>query len=427
VQAAKDKGIETRKFVDKMTAIFIDLCKKLNISNDDFIRTTEERHIKAVKKIFAKIREKGDIYKGTYVGLYCQGCEAFYTDKDLINGKCPEHNTKPKRVEEENYFFRLSKYQKDILDYYKKNPGFVKPSYRKNEMLERLKEPLRDISISRHGVDWGIGFPFDKKHKIYVWVEALSNYVTALGYPKGKFKTYWPADVHVIGTGINWFHSVIWPALLLSAGLPLPKQIFVHGYITHRGRKMSKSLGNVVDPFEILEKYGADPLRYVLIRDIPFGEDGDFSEEALIQRINGELVSDLGNLLNRVVTFGEKFKGKISGEDELGSKLNMKKIDKFMDSFQLHHGLQEIFKFVRECNRYINQKEPWKLTGRELGQVIYNLAEGLRIIAILIEPFLPETAGKINKQLGVKKSHDLKFGKFKGKLKKKELLFRKVK
>ncbi len=426
VQAAKEKGMDIKEFVEKMSLKFLELCKKLNISNDDFIRTTEERHVKAVQHIFSEIYKKGDIYKGKYSGLYCQGCEAFYTEKGLIGGLCPEHETKPISLEEENYFFRLSKYKNKILEVFEKNPEFVKPSYRRNEMIERLKAPLRDISISRYKVDWGIEFPFDKNHKIYVWVEALSNYVTALGYPKGKYKRYWPADIHIIGTGINWFHSVIWPALLMSVGLPIPKQIFVHGYITHEGRKMSKSIGNVVDPFDILNKYGPDPLRYFLIREIPMGEDGDFSEEALIQRINGELVSDLGNLVNRVVTIGEKFAGKIEGKDELGSRLDLEKIENFMETLQLHLAVKEIFNFIRECNKYINQTEPWRLKGKELGHVLYNLAEGIRVAAVLLHAFMPETSDKIRQQLGLKELEEAKFGKFKGKIRKGELLFRKV-
>jgi methionyl-tRNA synthetase len=428
-QAAKEKGMGTKAFVDKMAGEFRKLCDKLNISYDDFIRTTEERHIKTAQKIFSKIHDNGDIYKGKYSGLYCQGCEAFYTEKDLVKGKCPEHDTSPEKIEEENYFFKLSKYQTKLIEHIKENPGFIRPKTRRNEIVNRLKDPLKDVSITRHKVDWGIEAPFDKEQKIYVWGEALANYVTALGYPGRNYKKFWPADIHVVGTGINWFHSVIWPALLLSAKLKLPKQVFVHGYITHEGRKMSKSLGNVVDPFKIIEKYGSDSLRYFLIRDIPFGEDGDFSEEVLKQRINGELLSDLGNLVSRVLTLYEKNKGlKIKGKPVLEGKLNLKKIQGFMDELELHQGLNEIFNFIRACNAYINETEPWKKEGDELGGILYNLLEGLRVIGILVGPFLPETAEKINKQLGVRTGSlkDVKFGVFRGKPSKGKHLFEKV-
>ena len=402
-QAAKKAGKPVSEFVDENAEYFRELCKVLGISIDDFIRTTEDRHVKVSQHIFKKMLEKGDIYKGSYEGLYCVGCEEFKTEKDLVDGKCPEHETKPDIVKEENYFFRMSKYTKQIENLLS-SPGFVRPDYRRREMLNRVKsEGLKDISVSRQGLTWGIDVPTDKDHKIYVWVDALVNYISALDYPKGiKFKKFWPADIHMIGTGINWFHSVIWPSILLSAGIELPKGVVVHGYITINGQKLSKSLGNAIDPRELIKKYPADAIRYQLIRDIPFGEDGDFNEESLKARINGELVSDFGNLVSRVMKLTERHKGKFTGKDHLSRYLGLKRIEKKMDGLELHHALNEIWSFIRACNKYINDKEPWKLEGKELGTVLYNLLEALRVLSIVLEPFLPDSAENLRKQLRVK-------------------------
>lgn len=419
VQAAKEANKPVKEFVDENSKKFIELCKKLNISNDDFIRTTEERHVKTAQKIFNDIFKKKEIYKSKYNGLYCNGCEAFLTEKDLVDGKCVEHNKKPELIEEEAYFFKMSKYTDRIKKLLNKK-GFIIPDYRRVEILNRVEsEGLKDLCISRYKVDWGIDVPFDKEHKIYVWLDALVNYYSGS-------KKYWPADVHVIGKGINWFHSVIWPSILISACLKLPKTILVHGYINIEGKKMSKSLGVVVDPFKLTDKYSADALRYYLIREIPFGEDGDFSEEALKQRINGELVNDLGNLLNRAIALAVKFKGKITGKGEI--KLELKKIKEHMKNFELHKAIEEIFNHIRKVNKYVNDMEPWKLKDKELGNVLYNSLENLRMIAILLQPFIPETSEKINIQLGVKegKLKDCIYKKFNGKVKKGEYLFRKV-
>lgn len=425
-QAAKEAGIETKKFVDLNTKKFMELCKKLNLSNDDFIRTTEERHIKVAQLIFKKLYGKGEIYKGSYEGLYCVGCESFLTERDLIDGKCPEHNKAPELLKEEAYFFKLSKYKDKILKLLKTK--FVFPESRRKEILTRIEEEgLKDLCVSRTGLNWGIDTPINKKHKIYVWIDALSNYISALNYPNGEnYKKYWPADVHLIGKGINWFHSVIWPAILLATGIKLPKLILVHGYLTVDGKKISKSLGNAIDPVQFIQKYGADAVRYFLVRNIPFGEDGDFSEEALKSRINGELVNELGNLVSRSLTLASKFKGKIEGKAEI--KLDLKKINKLMDSFQLNNALEEIFGLVKNVNRYINENEPWKLKGKELGNVLYNLLESLRIISILISSFIPETSEKINKQLDTSSGllKDCVFRKFEGKVKKGEHLFNRV-
>lgn len=429
-QAAREQGIEVKKFVDKNSKKFEELCKKLNISNDDFIKTTEKRHVMVAQNIFKKVYDKGDIYKGFYEGYYCEGCEAFLTEKDLLDGKCPEHNKEPIWLKEESYFFKLSKYQEQILKLLK-SKDFVIPESKKNEMISRLEnEGLKDISVSRTKLDWGIDVPIDKNHKIYVWFDALINYISALGYPNGnKFKKYWPADVHLIGKGINWFHSVIWPGILFSANIKQPKNIVVHGYLTVNGQKIGKSLSNVIDPINLIEKYGVDSLRYFLIREIPFGEDGDFSENSLKNRINNELANDLGNLVSRSLTLVEKFKGKIQGKDELSKKLNLKLINEYMDKFELHNALSEIWKFINEVNKYINDKKPWNLKGKELSNVLYNLLESLRIISILINPFMPETSEKINKQLGINKGKlkDYKFIKTKYKIKKGKHLFEKIK
>ncbi len=425
-KAAREAGIPVKEFVDRNAEKFKELCKIFYISYDDFIRTTEPRHVKVAQQIFKKLFNNGDIYKGIYEGYYCSGCEEFKTERDLVDGKCPEHNKEPEWLKEECYFFKLSKYKDAILKLLEK--GFVYPEKRKNEILARLKEGLRDISVSRPNINWGIDTPIDSTHKIWVWIDALTNYISALEFPGEKYQRYWPADVHLIGKGINWFHSVIWPAILLSAGIPLPKLILVHGYITSGGKKLSKSLGTTVDPFELAKKYNVDAIRYFLIREIPFGEDGDFSEEALIARINGELVADLGNLIYRVLTLAEKFEGEIEGIPELDKQLNLEKIISYMENFELHNALNEIWKFVRATNKYINEKQPWKLSGKELGNVLYNLLEACRIISILISPFMPSTSEKINAQLGVEsgKLSDCKFGKFKGKIKKGDYLFKKV-
>ncbi len=434
-QAANEAGIPVNKFVDKNVQHFKDLCKILNISNDYFIRTTEERHVKVSQEIFKKVFDKGDIYKGFYEGLYCEGCERYLTEKDLVDGKCTEHQKPPKPLREEAYFFRMSKYKNQVVKLLE-SPTFILPKEKRNEMLSRIKsDDLKDLCVSRKDLEWGIDVPIDKSHKVYVWFDALINYVSALDYPSGdKFKKFWPADVHVIGKGINWFHSVIWPAMLISAGIKPPKTVLVHGYLTVNGKKMGKSLGNVIDPTESVKKYGSDPVRYLFAREIPMGEDGDFSDKSLKDRLNNELANDLGNLLSRVVTLIEKgFSGKIPEgkiDTSLEKSLDLKKIQGYMEMFELHNALAEIWNFIRACNRYINEKEPWKLEGKELKNILYTLADSLRIISILTSPFIPETSEKINEQLGLKPGllKDVKFGLIKGgKIKKGEHLFTKIK
>jgi len=398
--AAKEKGISTKKFVDENSKSFIELCKKLNISNDDFIRTTEERHKKIVQSIFKQVYEKGDIYKGTYEGLYCNGCEAYKTEKDLVDGKCPEHpNRKITSLKEDAYFFKLSKHQ-DKIEKFVKN--YIIPEERKKEILTRLKEEgLKDFCVSRTGLDWGIDSPIDKNFKIYIWFDALVNYISA---SDGN----WPADLHIIGKGINWFHSVIWPAILISAGYELPKKLLVHGYLNLEGQKISKSLGNVIDPLELVKKYGTDSVRYSFLRCSIF-EDSDFSEEILIERNNNELANKLGNLVSRVAALVEKF-GIEKTENKLLKKLKIKQIEKLFEEYKLDRALNEIFAFIDVCNEYVQSKKPWETKDKK---ILYELVESIKKIAELLLPFIPETSEKITKQ-------------FTGKIKKQEILFRKI-
>lgn len=416
IQAADEAGLSIEEFIEKNTLDFIKLCDKLNLSNDDFIRTTQKRHTEVTQKIFNRLHEKGDIYKDYYEGYYCQGCEAFITEKELIDGKCPEHHTEPELIKEESYFFKLSRYQDKIISLIK--AGLVEPETRKNEMLSRLKEHLSDLSVSRKGISWGVPVPFDKEHRVYVWVDALINYVSALGYPDDdKFKRYWPADVHLIGKGINWFHSVIWPAILISADIEVPRKVFVHGYLTIDGKKISKSLGNAINPVPLADKYGVDPLRYFLLRDIPFGQDGDFSHDAFIHRYNSDLANDIGNLLNRTLTMVEKYYGGVvpdAGESgELDDALRQaalelaERADEAIGQYKINYCLEIIWGFINLANKYIEDSRPWQLAKNgpdKLKTVIYSLAESLRIIALAVKSFLPETALGMWQQLGIKEA-----------------------
>ncbi len=418
---------EIQDYSDDMAKNWEKTWKILNISNDGFIRTTNPKHKKVVNEFFMKVYKKGDIYKGQYKGLYCESCEAFYTEKDLKKGECPLHKKPPKEISEENYFFKLSKYQDRILKHIEKNPRFIQPKHKRKEVISFLKEEgARDISISRPTTEWGIPLPIDKSHCFWTWFDALLNYIS--GAPK-----YWPASLHLLAKDILRFHCIIWIGMLQSAGYPLPKQVFVHGFLTINGQKMSKSLGNAINPLHLKEKYGNDSLRYFLLREIPFGEDGDFSEESLIARHNNELANDLGNLVSRILTIAEKNfpKGlkKSPIDKKLFSKLNIKKIDSYMGNFELNNALGEIWKFINECNKHINQEKPWELKGKELKKHIYSLLESLRIISILLYPFIPETSGKIFSQLNQKPGSlkDAKPGLVKiYKVKKEGILFSKI-
>tara|TARA_Y100000310_G_scaffold159627_1_gene159256 strand:+ start:19464 stop:20939 length:1476 start_codon:yes stop_codon:yes gene_type:complete len=416
-----------KKYADGMATKWKDTWKKLNISNDGFIRTTESKHKKIVNEFFMKVYKKGDIYKGEYKGLYCENCESFYTEKDLVNNCCPLHKKPPKQISEENYFFKLSKYQNKILKHIENDPDFIQPKSRRNEVLSFLKEEgAKDISISRPIKEWGIPLPIDNKHFFWVWFDALLNYIS--GAPN-----YWPVSLHLLAKDILRFHCIIWIGMLQSANYPLPKKLFIHGFLTIDGQKMSKSLGNAINPIHLAEKYGNDPLRYFLIREIPFGQDGDFSEVALKNRLNNELANELGNLLSRVLTLAEKnFKGRIKKgtlNKKLINQLELKKITDYVEDYELHNALSEIFRFIGECNKHVNEEKLWELKDKKLELNLYNLLESLRILSILLSSFIPETSEKINKQLGVKLGllKDCKFGLVKEyKVKKEGILFKKL-
>mgnify|MGYP002550060277 FL=1 len=414
---AKEKGVTPKEYVDEIVENAKDLWKSLGISYDKFIRTTDEYHEKAVQKIFDKLYEQGDIYLDKYKGLYCTPCESFWTETQLVDGKCPDCGREVNLVEEESYFFRLSKYQKRIEELYKNNPEFIKPESRKNEMINNFLKPgLEDLCVSRTTFSWGIPVSFNPKHVIYVWIDALTNYITALGYlsdDDSLFKKYWPADLHLVGKEIVRFHAIIWPALLMALDLPLPKQVFGHGWLKIDGGKISKSLGNYKDPREYIDKYGVDAVRYYALREVSFGSDGNFSEEALIARTNADLANTLGNLLNRTIAMTNKyFDGVISNSkvnEEIDTELinkasNLKSVvDKNMEKLYISDALEEIFNFLRECNKYIDDTTPWVLAKEEklerLQTVLYNLLESIRISSVLLTPFMPTTTEKIFKQL----------------------------
>tara|TARA_Y100000034_G_scaffold91111_1_gene109855 strand:- start:2293 stop:3711 length:1419 start_codon:yes stop_codon:yes gene_type:complete len=414
--AAKKKGKDIRKFVDELTLKYKDAWKKLNIKYDRFIRTTDKDHEKIVRDILQKVYDNGDIYKGNYEGYYCTGCESYYTEKDLINGCCPIHKTKIEKLKEESYFFRLSKYQKKILDLYKRNPKFISPKNRKQEIINRVKEGLNDLSISRSSFNWGIPLPFDKKHITFVWFDALFNYYSGAS---GN----WPADIHIIGKDILWFHAVYWPAFLFSLGIKLPKRIFAHGWWTFNKEKISKSRGKVLNINELISIAGVDSARYFLFRATPFGDDGDFSESDLINRHNNELANKLGNLVSRVSGLIEK-NGIEKTKNKLFKKLRLKQIGKLFDNYEFDKILNEIFAFIDICNEYIQNKKPWETKDKK---ILYELADSIKIVTILLFPFIPESAEKISKQFKFKISFDeikkpLKISK----IKKESILFRKI-
>jgi methionyl-tRNA synthetase len=439
-KTAKDAGKTPKQFVDEMSDYFVKLCEKLNISYSAFIRTTDKKHVKTAAEIFTKVFDKKLIYKGTYSGLYCTGCEAFYTEKDVPDGLCPIHQKPVENLSEESYFFKLSEFQQRIINHIQQHPDFIQPEARRNEIFNRLKEPLKDLSVSRTTFKWGIQLPNDKSHVIYVWFDALINYLSGVSYPTTKFQKYWPAKCHLIGKDIAWFHTVIWPAILLAADIQLPKTVYCHGWLTVNGQKMSKSLGNVIDPVQVADTYGADPLRYVLLRDVPAGEDGDFSETALIQRNNGDLADALGNLLQRAsVLVHKNFHGNIpvcgqvtDKEKELEAAIpDIAKLNDLMLNYKWNHAIEQIWNYIGRCNKYVNDTEPWKQgnDADRLATILYSLVEHLRIISILVWPIIPGSAEKMAAQIGqtIGKIKDAKFTKkTKGVIAQPEILFKKL-
>jgi methionyl-tRNA synthetase len=418
---AQEKGTTPQQFVDDIVSGIKELWAKLDISYDDFIRTTEDRHKDAVGKIFQRLLDQGDIYLGEYEGWYCIPDESFFPESKLVDGKCPDCGRPVEKMKEQTYFFRMSKYADRLVQYYEENPDFIHPESRKNEMLNNFIKPgLEDLAVSRTTFDWGIKVPGDPKHVIYVWIDALSNYITALGYgseDESKFKKYWPADVHLMSKEIVRFHTIYWPIMLMALDLPLPKKVFAHGWLLMKDGKMSKSKGNVVDPVTLIDRYGLDALRYYLMREVPFGADGTFTPESFVERVNHDLANDLGNLLNRTIVMIDKyFAGKIpayvAGATEYDESLTetvgstVAKYEEAMEKMEFSIALSAVWQLISRTNKYIDETQPWSMVKDEakretLGSVMYVLAESQRISSVLLRPFLTKTPQLIWQQLGL--------------------------
>lgn len=415
---AQEKGITPIEYVDAIIANFKQLWNELNISNNDFIRTSEERHHKVVQDVLTKIFEQGDIYKKNYEGLYCVPCESYWLERQLVDGKCPDCGRPVEKMQEESYFFKLSKYQDWWLQFIEENPNFIQPASRRNEMINFVKQGLEDLCITRTTFDWGIPVPFDKKHVVYVWFDALLNYLTGIKYgtDDAMFNKFWPASLHLVGKEIVRFHTIIWPIMLKAMGVELPQKVYGHGWLVIDGDKMSKSKGNVIDPLALIDEFGADAIRYFLLREIVFGNDGNFSRDALITRINSDLANDLGNLLHRTVSMIEKYHGGVvtnagvseAVDEDLIALVNstVANFEKDMDAMEINSAIKGVWALISRANKYIDETGPWILAKDEakaarLQTVMYNLAETLRVVAILVAPFIPSTSPKIYTQLGL--------------------------